>query len=642
MTWPRLARALGLLLTGVTALALALNTSALPVVLDLRPALLGIPALALVLLAVGWRSALNRGGRAVLTASALLAGFALATTLRDVAYAYRAEEVAFQSDRSTLRGTLYLPRGNGPHPAVVLVHGSGRQPRREYAYFARAYARRGIAALAYDKRGSGASEGNGATATYEDLAADAAAAVALLRGRADIDARRVGIRGTSEGEWVAPLAATMTDPAFLVLVSPSAMTPTEQVRYETGVNVLEAGFGAGDAQRARDLYGRLAEFQRSGTGRDDLNQALAHATREPWFEAARYLEPSVPDYETVQRLEWFPAWRARMDFDAGPLLARLACPVLAQVGGRDPKNDGAAALARLEAALRQGGNTAFTGIVYPEAGHGLIEWRLPFGLPPPWLAPGYPERELDWVAERIGASGARAARPRRPGALGNVERGEHAERLHADQEVFALLLQRLHLVVELGEVLLVHEHLAPVLDEEVARRRGEILQEGTAQEGAAASRELRPLAVRPVEPFELLATAGNGLELPHDCDQRFTSDEMSVYQAPPPGRRRRHDAKCAPNQRAAPSISRGSSAWPASNQLSVTSAPLSRSRSASRAVCAPGIIWSKRPAERSTRVPVSAGTTSGSNGTIARRRMPPARTPGRESIRLAAMFAPFE
>ena len=175
------------------------------------------------------------------------------------------------------------------------------------------------------------------------------------------------------------------------------MTPSQQVQYETGANVLRAGFPADAARRARELYAHLADFQRTGANRDELNRALEAAQREPWFAAAGYLEPSVPEYEKVERLEWFPAWRARMDFDALPLVARISCPVLAQVGGMDPKNDGAAALARIEAALARGGNRAFTGIVYPEAGHGVIEWRLPFGLPPPWFAAGYLETQLDWV-----------------------------------------------------------------------------------------------------------------------------------------------------------------------------------------------------------------------------------------------------
>ncbi len=220
-----------------------------------------------------------------------------------------------------------------------------------------------------------------------------------------MDARRVGIWGLSEGEWVAPLAAERTGPAFLVLVSPSAMTPSAQVRHETKVNVLKAGFPVSAADRAADLYGRVSEFQRAGGGREELNRLLSAAKSEPWFAAARYLEESVPGYEQVLALTWFPAWRSRMDFDALPVCSRLSCPVLAQVGDADPKNDGQAGLDRLRDAFARGGNQQFTGILYPSAGHGIIVWRLPDHVPPPWFAKGYLADQLTWVRRTAGLEG---------------------------------------------------------------------------------------------------------------------------------------------------------------------------------------------------------------------------------------------
>jgi uncharacterized protein len=397
----RLAWWAGLALAGCTGVALALSRSALPVVVDVRPGLLVVAGAAAALLAVGWRRSRSPWRRAVAAGACVLAGATFLATAWDLTLRYRTEEVSFENEGVTLRGTLYIPGGEGPHPALILVHGSGRQARDEYAFYAREYARRGIAALAYDKRGSGASGGSVTTATYEQLAADAASGIALLRGRPEIDGDRVGIWGLSEGEWVGTLAAIKTDPAVLLLISPSAMTPSRQVQYQTGANVLQAGFTPDEARRAQELYGRLTSFQRTGEGRDELNRELRLTAREPWFGAARYLEASVPEYERVQALEWFPTWRARMDFDALPLFARIRCPVLAQAGGRDPKNDGREALARIEAALAQAGNTAFTGLLYPNAGHGLIEWRLPLGLPPPWFAPGYIEAQLDWADEQL-------------------------------------------------------------------------------------------------------------------------------------------------------------------------------------------------------------------------------------------------
>ncbi len=384
---------------GIVLLELVLDTSALPVVFDLRPTILissGVAAaLALTLLLFP-----NSLGFRIFAMVALLVGAGtLMATVYDLRFSYRSQEVSIANGDIMLRGTLYLPRSAGPHPAMILIHGSGPATRLEYGFYARAYARHGVATLAYDKRGSGASQGDIRTATYEQLASDAVSGIQLLRNRSDIDPQRVGIWGLSEGEWVAPLAAIQTDPAFLVLISASAMTPSQQVQYETSANVRKAGFSEEKAQRATELYAKLAAFQRTGAGAEDLNRELQQASREPWFEAARYLERSVPDYSQVQKLVWFPAWRARMDFDALSLLAEIQCPVLAQVGGSDLKNDGSGTLRRLEHALSIGGNTAFTGVLYRKAGHGVIEWRLPWQLPPPWFASGYLKTQLDWVSQ---------------------------------------------------------------------------------------------------------------------------------------------------------------------------------------------------------------------------------------------------
>ena len=83
---------------------------------------------------------------------------------------YDLEHVAFAHAPASLAGTVVLPRGAGPHPAVVFVHGSGPARRGEFFHFADRFARAGIAALIYDKRGSGASVGGHPRDAYADLA----------------------------------------------------------------------------------------------------------------------------------------------------------------------------------------------------------------------------------------------------------------------------------------------------------------------------------------------------------------------------------------------------------------------------------------------------------------------------------------
>ena len=73
MKWHRLARISGFALAGLTALGLALNTSALPVVLDLRPSLLILSGVAIPLLLADWRSRASARSRPVVLSGTLLA-----------------------------------------------------------------------------------------------------------------------------------------------------------------------------------------------------------------------------------------------------------------------------------------------------------------------------------------------------------------------------------------------------------------------------------------------------------------------------------------------------------------------------------------------------------------------------------------
>ncbi|MGQ0639390.1 MAG: alpha/beta hydrolase family protein [Gemmatimonadaceae bacterium] len=100
---------------------------------------------------------------------------------------YREEAVTFRNGAVALSGTLLMPASKGPHPAIVLAHGSSAQDRNGYLanirFMADHLARHGVAVLTYDKRGSGRSTGDWATASFADLAGDLIAGIRMLRTR---------------------------------------------------------------------------------------------------------------------------------------------------------------------------------------------------------------------------------------------------------------------------------------------------------------------------------------------------------------------------------------------------------------------------------------------------------------------------
>jgi uncharacterized protein len=147
--------------------------------------------------------------------------------------------VRFSSKGATLAGTLMLPPGPGRHAAVAFVAGSGPTTRAYLPELQALFLNVGIAVLAYDKRGIGASGGiypgdSPTPAAIDQLAGDAAAAARFLATRPEIDAARVGLAGHSQAGWIMPLAA-MREPAvrFLVVFSGPAVTADENDLYQT-------------------------------------------------------------------------------------------------------------------------------------------------------------------------------------------------------------------------------------------------------------------------------------------------------------------------------------------------------------------------------------------------------------------------
>lgn len=128
-----------------------------------------------------------------------------------------------------LPGTLAMPNGNGPFPAVVLVHGSGPQdrdetigPNKPFLDIARTLAAQGIAVLRYDKRTKARPQdfAGGNFGVDDETTNDAVIAVDALRKTDDIDPKRIFVLGHSQGGMLAPrIAAVSGHVAGLILMA---------------------------------------------------------------------------------------------------------------------------------------------------------------------------------------------------------------------------------------------------------------------------------------------------------------------------------------------------------------------------------------------------------------------------------------
>ena len=168
-------------------------------------------------------------------------------------------------------GTLYIPRAGGRHPAIVAVPGAGILPA---PYFAR----RGIAFLALDQRADWRSR------TFEDVADDVIGAVKALRSRKDIDAQYLGIYASSQGGWIAPIAAAKSQAiAFVICAACPATDLTNQELIRTEAELRADGFTAAEIEEAvayRKLY---FDFLQTGAHRDQLEAADQNAKGARWY-----------------------------------------------------------------------------------------------------------------------------------------------------------------------------------------------------------------------------------------------------------------------------------------------------------------------------------------------------------------------
>ncbi|MCS7045452.1 MAG: alpha/beta fold hydrolase [Gemmataceae bacterium] len=280
-----------------------------------------------------------------------------------------------------LAGTLTLPRGPGPFPAVVLLSGSGPQDRDEtifnhkpFLVLADHLTRHGIAVLRLDDRGVGGSTGNVLTATLEDCAQDVLACLQFLKGRKEINARKLGLIGHSEGGILAPyVAAKSDDVAFVVLLAGTGL-PGEELLYLQGQALLKANGAGAEVMRRQRLVQELM-FQALKEEKDnDKAKKLIRQRLDDFVKKLSVVEQAVykaqeKSLEAQLQTITTPWFRFFLTYDPRPTLAKLRVPVLALIGEKDVQVPPKENLAAIRQALAQGGNKDVTLQELPNLNH---------------------------------------------------------------------------------------------------------------------------------------------------------------------------------------------------------------------------------------------------------------------------------
>jgi pimeloyl-ACP methyl ester carboxylesterase len=341
---------------------------------------------------------------------------------------YTEEEVTFENGDITLAGTLTLPVGDGPHPAVVLISGSGAQDRNEtiaqvseiqsFKLIADALGRAGIAVLRYDDRGVGESTGVFEGATMLDFAGDTGAAVRFLLARGAINPAQIGLIGHSEGAIVAPLVALQdSSVAFMVALAGTAVpgldvlvqqeldilatsdaTEEEIAQQKEAQALLMPLIDAGDwdvleplmADLIRERIAALPEDQQAAIGDID-------------FFIAQQVAGSLATYQT-------PWYQHFIHYDPAESWAQLTTPVLGIFGSVDVQVNAEVNAPVMQAALTQAGNSDFEIVTIPNMNHMLQQAETgsiaEYGTLEPVLHPDLMPAVIDWLLAHVTVAGS--------------------------------------------------------------------------------------------------------------------------------------------------------------------------------------------------------------------------------------------
>jgi len=332
---------------------------------------------------------------------------------------YTSEEVTFKNGDITLAGTLTLPAGAGSHPAVVLISGSGAQNRDEEIFgfpifrtLADHLSRQGIAVLRYDDRGLGGSTAGSDEDTSETYAGDVAAAVQYLKGRSEIDPRKIGLLGHSEGGIIAPMVATRSsDVAFIILMSAPGLPGRQILEEQTRLILKAAGSTDEQIEKQASLQKRAIDAALTGQGWDEVKAemraeyeaalaAMTESQRKTIPDQKKWVEDNVQAQADAMERPWMKYF---LTYDPAPTLEKVSVPVLALFGGLDTQVAAEPNRAAVTAALERGGNKDYTVKVFPDANHLYQSART--GSPGEYASlkaeftAGFLETISDWILE---------------------------------------------------------------------------------------------------------------------------------------------------------------------------------------------------------------------------------------------------
>ncbi len=284
---------------------------------------------------------------------------------------YRAEEVTFTNKKegNTLAGTLTIPEGDGPFPALVLVSGSGQQNRdeelmnhRPFWVIADYLSRRGVAVLRYDDRGMGGSTGEVLNATSLDFSYDAEAAFDFLRNRKEINASQVGILGHSEGGIINFMVAERRpEVAFLVSLAGPAVSGIEVLKEQQAAILRAQGMTEEMVQFSGNANAQMFDIIEASNDREEADTLLRQLLKG-WGYNEELTEQTVGQMAS-------PWMYYFLKYDPTDAIVKTNCPALLLNGSKDLQVIASQNLPAYERIIAEHGKTNLTLREMPDLNH---------------------------------------------------------------------------------------------------------------------------------------------------------------------------------------------------------------------------------------------------------------------------------
>ena len=284
---------------------------------------------------------------------------------------YRVTEVSFTNEKegNILTGTLTIPKGKGPFPAMVLVSGSGQQNRDEELMNHRPFwviadycARHGIAVLRYDDRGMGGSTGEVENATSLDFSYDAEAAFDFLRKQKHIDASRVGILGHSEGGIINfMVSARRPEVAFLVSLAGPAVNGIEVLKEQQVAILRASGMTEEMIAFSQNSNRQLFDIVESSNDREEADSLMRQLVKG-WGYNEELTEQTVGQMAS-------PWMYYFLKYDPTEAIVKTSCPALLLNGSKDLQVIASQNLPAYEKIIADYGKTNLTLHELPDLNH---------------------------------------------------------------------------------------------------------------------------------------------------------------------------------------------------------------------------------------------------------------------------------